>query len=48
VAPVLLGLGVDLLRLELRKTSSDSTLGNFEGAFRFNSAGVLLYLNFHW
>jgi hypothetical protein len=44
---VALGVGFDLQRIELEKTSSGSTWGNFEGKFDFNSGGVLVYINFH-
>jgi len=44
---VSLGLGFDLLRIELEKTSTSGDLGDFEGNFRFNSAGLMMYLNFH-
>jgi hypothetical protein len=44
---VSLGLGFDLLRIELEKTTSDDTFGSFEGNFRFNSAGLMMSLNFH-
>lgn len=45
---VALGLGFDLNRITLEKTSTGSTWGNFAGKFDFNSAGVLMYINFHF
>jgi hypothetical protein len=44
---VALGLGFESLRAELEKHASGDSLGNFEGDFRFNTAGVLIYINFH-
>jgi hypothetical protein len=42
------GIGLDLLRIDLQKHSSDSTWGNFEGDFRVAGSGVMLYANLHW
>ncbi len=42
------GIGLDLLRVDLQKHSSDSTWGNFEGEFRMSGSGVMLYANLHW
>lgn len=44
---VSLGVGLDLKRIELEKKTGSDTWGDFEGNFRFNSAGLMLYLNFH-
>lgn len=44
---VSLGLGFDIFRIGLEKKSSGSTWGNFEGDFKYDSAGVLIYINFH-
>lgn len=47
VKNVSLGLGFDIFRVGLEKKANGSTWGNFEGDFKYNSAGVLLYINFH-
>jgi hypothetical protein len=44
---VSLGLGFEIFRVELEKKANGSSWGNFEGDFKYNSAGVLLYINFH-
>lgn len=44
---VSLGVGFDLLRVNLKKQSTGDTFGDFNGDFRFNSAGAVLYINFH-
>lgn len=48
VSNVALGLGMDLRRIELEKESGSTTLGDFDGTFKFNGAGLLLYLNLHF
>jgi hypothetical protein len=47
VKNVSLGLGFEIFRVELEKKANGSTWGNFDGDFKYNSAGVLLYINFH-
>jgi hypothetical protein len=47
VKNVSLGLGFNIFRVELEKKANGSTWGNFEGDFKYNSAGVLIYINFH-
>src|SRR5581483_615302 len=42
-----IGLGFDLKRIDLESTENSTTLGSFDGKFKFNTAGVLFYLNFH-
>ncbi|MCI0656486.1 MAG: hypothetical protein L0170_05380 [Acidobacteria bacterium] len=42
------GVGLNLLRLQLEKDSSDTTWGTFEGELKMHTSGVLLYLNVHW
>lgn len=44
-----LGIGVNFWIVELEKMAAASApiLGDFDGKFRFTSAGLLLYLNFH-
>jgi hypothetical protein len=44
---VSLGVGLDIFRIELEKKSNGSTWGDFQGDFKYNSAGVMLYINFH-
>ena len=48
VKNVSLGLGVDLFQVALEKKSSGSTLGDFQGDFKYHSAGVLAYINLHF
>jgi hypothetical protein len=45
---VALGLGFDMFRVDLAKKAGSSTWGNFEGDFKYDSAGVLAYINFHF
>src|SRR5262249_48244772 len=48
VKNVSLGVGLDLMRINLEKQSTSETLGDFKGQFKFGSAGGLLYFNFHF
>jgi hypothetical protein len=43
-----LGIGLDILRVDLRKHSGSEGLGDFEGEVNLSGTGALLYLNLHW
>jgi len=48
VKNVSVGLGVDLMRIELGSDANQTSLGNFDGKIKMNSAGLIFYLGLHF